>query len=37
VAAQTTKLNVAAKKAGQPTHYKVRLISQDKARIWRLA
>lgn len=37
VAAQTTKLNVAAKKAGQPTHYKVRLISQDKARIWRVA
>lgn len=37
VAAQTTKLNVNAKKAGQPTHYKVRLISQDKARIWRVA
>lgn len=37
VAAQTTKLNVAAKKAGKPTHYKVRLVSQDKARIWRVA
>jgi len=37
VAAQVTKLNTAAKKAGQPTEYKVRLISQDKARIWRLA
>ena len=37
VAAQTTKRNVNAKKAGQPTHYKVRLISQDKARIWRVA
>lgn len=37
VAAQTTKLNVAAKKAGQPTHYKVRLVSQDKARIWRVS
>lgn len=37
VAAQTTKLNVAAKKAGQPNHYKVRLVSDTKARIWRVA
>jgi hypothetical protein len=37
VAAQTTKLNVQAKKDGQATQYKVRLVSADKARIWRLA
>jgi len=37
VAAQATKLNVAHKKAGNPTEYKVRITEPGKARIWRLA
>lgn len=37
VAAQATKQNVAAKKAGRPNHYVVRHTSTDKARVWRTA
>jgi hypothetical protein len=37
VAAQSTKLNVAHKKAGEPNEYKVRITDNGKARIWRMA
>lgn len=37
VAAQATKLNVAHKKAGYPTEFKVRITEAGKARIWRVA
>lgn len=37
VAAQSTKQNDAAKKAGRPHRYTVRLTGTDKARVWRTA
>lgn len=37
VAAKATKFNVAAKKAGRPEHYMVRITGPATARIWRTA